>query len=273
MYNPLPPLYEIDKRLMLALAPHAERLEHQGRLDHILRLVEPGTRAAKRIELWRLRLTRRRLARGGAMSHQDRLWCETFIHWLEQDLAFVDSLMPQEWHEPIDDRPTAAPELCDDAQVWRTRAGLAGGAPPRPKSSEPRGRLLETPAAGLKALGQSGKRKDPDYRKLSRTDASPACGSQDLRAWRSVGDVADAVLVVLRRQRMCAQTHALGDRVFFELLDELDRHGIAPWALTEARLERFASLDPEVLTALGGDRMPPLPIHAVPDPEDQEGDF
>jgi hypothetical protein len=87
------------------------------------------------------------------------------------------------------------------------------------------------------------------------------------------GIVTDAVLAVLRRQRLCARVHRLGDRVLYELLDELDRHGVASWADVEPRLERFASLDPELLRAVGAGRFAARPMHAVPNhPRDQEGE-
>jgi hypothetical protein len=89
----------------------------------------------------------------------------------------------------------------------------------------------------------------------------------------SGGIVADAGLAVLRRQRLVARIHRLGARVLYELLDELDRHGIVSWADVEPRLQRYAAIDPELLRVVGGDQFVPLPIHAVPNPEDQEGDF
>ena len=66
----------------------------------------------------------------------------------------------------------------------------------------------------------------------------------------------------LRRQRHVEQVHRLGARVLFELLDELGRHhGIEDDI--GRRLERFASLDHDLLTALGGDRFPPAPLRLV----------
>ena len=66
----------------------------------------------------------------------------------------------------------------------------------------------------------------------------------------------------LRRQRHVEQVHRLGARVLFELLDELGRHhGIEDDI--GRRLERFASLDHDLLTALGGDRFPPAPVRLV----------
>ena len=66
----------------------------------------------------------------------------------------------------------------------------------------------------------------------------------------------------LRRQRHVEQIHRLGARVIFELVDELDRHhGLADDL--DRRLERYAALDPEVLRALGADRLPVSPVRIV----------
>ena len=69
-------------------------------------------------------------------------------------------------------------------------------------------------------------------------------------------------LARLRRQRQVEQVHRLGARVLFELVDELDRHhGLADDL--DRRLERYAALDPEVLRALGADRLPVSPVRIV----------
>ena len=69
-------------------------------------------------------------------------------------------------------------------------------------------------------------------------------------------------LARLRRQRHVEQLHRLGARVLFELVDELDRHhGLADDL--DRRLERYAALDPEVLRALGADRLPVSPVRIV----------
>src|SRR6266550_8738114 len=63
----------------------------------------------------------------------------------------------------------------------------------------------------------------------------------------------------LRRQRHVEQVHRLGARVFFELVDELDRvHGLGDDL--DRRLEAYAALDPDLLTAL---RRRPLPACAA----------
>ena len=66
----------------------------------------------------------------------------------------------------------------------------------------------------------------------------------------------------LRREHLARHVHAQGARVFFEFIDELDRHHGLGDDL-DRRLERFAALGPEVLRAFGGDRFPPLPTRLV----------
>jgi hypothetical protein len=58
------------------------------------------------------------------------------------------------------------------------------------------------------------------------------------------------------------QVHALGPRVVAELLAELGARYLIRTPI-EALLERYAALDPAALAAVGGDRMPPPPIHLV----------
>jgi hypothetical protein len=66
----------------------------------------------------------------------------------------------------------------------------------------------------------------------------------------------------LRRRRQCELIWMLGARVFFELIDELDRrHGLG--ADLDARLARYARLDPEILAAIGANQFPPAPLHIV----------
>jgi hypothetical protein len=65
-----------------------------------------------------------------------------------------------------------------------------------------------------------------------------------------------------RRQRMAIAVHALGARVVFELLYEIGRHhGIA--SDIDARLERYAALDRNVLRAVRADGFPPAPVWLV----------
>lgn len=66
----------------------------------------------------------------------------------------------------------------------------------------------------------------------------------------------------VRRGRLVEHLHALGARSLLELLTELvGAHGIG--ADLDARLERYARLDPEVVEALGGRDIPKPPVHEV----------
>jgi len=68
----------------------------------------------------------------------------------------------------------------------------------------------------------------------------------------------------LRRQHQVRRLHALGPRPTFEFIDEIaHHHGIG--VDIDQRLARYAELDPEVLSALGADRFPALPIRPVPE--------
>lgn len=63
-----------------------------------------------------------------------------------------------------------------------------------------------------------------------------------------------APLIRLRRQRHVERLYRLGPRAVFELLDELDRvHRLTD---LDARLARYAAVDPEILRALGANRFP-----------------
>jgi hypothetical protein len=59
-------------------------------------------------------------------------------------------------------------------------------------------------------------------------------------------------IALARLRRLADQLHALGPRPIFEYLRE-----IIAGADPAARLERYAELDPDVVRALGGDRLPP----------------
>lgn len=65
-----------------------------------------------------------------------------------------------------------------------------------------------------------------------------------------------------RRQRLVERLHRLGARVVFELLDEIARHhGIE--ADIDARLARYAAIDPTMLACVGGDQFAVAPLRAV----------
>lgn len=56
----------------------------------------------------------------------------------------------------------------------------------------------------------------------------------------------------VRLRHLSTQIHGLGPRPLFELLKEL-----AQGADLMPRLEAYAALDPDIVAALGGNRMPP----------------
>jgi hypothetical protein len=69
-------------------------------------------------------------------------------------------------------------------------------------------------------------------------------------------------LARVRRQRAVERIHALGVRVVFELLQQLDRdHGLG--ADLDRQLGRFAKLDRALGQGAGGDRFPASPLRIV----------
>jgi hypothetical protein len=66
----------------------------------------------------------------------------------------------------------------------------------------------------------------------------------------------------LQRQRLVERIHALGARVVFELIDELDRHHGLGDDL-DRRLQKYADADRELLRAFGADRFAPLPTRQI----------
>jgi hypothetical protein len=66
----------------------------------------------------------------------------------------------------------------------------------------------------------------------------------------------------LRRRRLLERVYRLGARAVAEFVLELIRRGlIADEAELDSRLARYAAADPVILAAVGGDRMPPVPVH------------
>src|ERR1700730_17555933 len=66
----------------------------------------------------------------------------------------------------------------------------------------------------------------------------------------------------LRRQRLVERVVALGPRIVFELVDELDRH-LGLGDDLDQRLERYATLDPSLLIAVAADRFPASPLRRL----------
>ena len=66
----------------------------------------------------------------------------------------------------------------------------------------------------------------------------------------------------LHRQHLARRIHHLGARIFFELLDELDRHhGIGDDL--DRRLARYAGLDSDMLRVVGAEGFAPHPMRVV----------
>jgi hypothetical protein len=65
----------------------------------------------------------------------------------------------------------------------------------------------------------------------------------------------------LRRQQCVERIFRLGPRPVFELIQQLARS--LDDAEVDRLLVRFAALDPGILQALGGNRLPSLPIRLV----------
>ncbi len=79
---------------------------------------------------------------------------------------------------------------------------------------------------------------------------------------QSQGVTVPSVIADLRRQRHVRQLYRLGPRALDALLVEIGAERSIT-TLIEQRLERYAAMDPGALEALGGDRFPARPIHAV----------
>ena len=92
----------------------------------------------------------------------------------------------------------------------------------------------------------------------ARTPTQPeSCGS-----FRSLGAVADDLVVDLHRHRQVERLHALGPRAFGELLAEIgEQRGCQTFI--DRRLRAYAELDSEVIKALGADKFPVPPLYEV----------
>ena len=71
-------------------------------------------------------------------------------------------------------------------------------------------------------------------------------------------DIGDA-----RFRRAVQHLHRLGSRVMFELLTEIGRTRTCRTQI-ETMVDEIVDLDPHVLRAFNGDRMPPVPLHEAP---------
>ena len=69
-------------------------------------------------------------------------------------------------------------------------------------------------------------------------------------------------LAGLRQERQIEHVHALGPRVFAELLGDIARR-TGQSSFIADRLQAYAALDATVLRAIGGDKFPPMPMEVV----------
>ncbi len=77
-----------------------------------------------------------------------------------------------------------------------------------------------------------------------------------------VGSAAAEIVADMQFRQAIERVHSLGSRALAEMLAELGvERSIMP-AIHE-KLERYGSINPEALRALGGDRFSPAPLHEV----------
>ncbi len=69
-------------------------------------------------------------------------------------------------------------------------------------------------------------------------------------------------LAGLRQERQIEHVHALGPRVFAEMLDEIAVATGRPDIVAD-RVEAYSRLDPEAVRFVGGDKFPPMPLGVV----------
>jgi hypothetical protein len=77
-----------------------------------------------------------------------------------------------------------------------------------------------------------------------------------------VGVAMSAADRTLCRQRQVEAIHRLGARVVFEFVDEIARRHSEIATDLDARLARYANIDPDLLEAVGGTRLIAYPIWA-----------
>jgi hypothetical protein len=69
---------------------------------------------------------------------------------------------------------------------------------------------------------------------------------------------------VLRQQRQVRRLYRLGERAVAEFIDELRRHHPDLAVDLDQRFERYASVNPLLVAAVGGDKFAPRPLWRVP---------
>ncbi len=83
-----------------------------------------------------------------------------------------------------------------------------------------------------------------------------------VESFRLVGEVAAQVVADLRFRQQVERLHALGLRVTAELLAELGTER-SIMSVINQKLRTYASIDPQALQALGGDKFWPAPIREI----------
>ena len=79
---------------------------------------------------------------------------------------------------------------------------------------------------------------------------------------RLLGEVADNLVVDLRRHRQVEHLHTLGLRAMDELLKEVgEQRGCQTFI--DMRLKAYAKLDPEIVKVLGAGEFPRPPLYEV----------
>lgn len=76
-------------------------------------------------------------------------------------------------------------------------------------------------------------------------------------------DIAEEIREDVRFRRLIERFHALGPRPLAELLAELGAERLLPHVLEQRLAEYVDRLAPEMLRALGADRLPEATVHQI----------
>ena len=84
----------------------------------------------------------------------------------------------------------------------------------------------------------------------------------DCKAFQAAGSAAAEIVAGLEYRQKIERIHALGARCLGELLAELGVEKSIMPSIHE-KLDRYASIDPQALQTLGGDKFWPVPLREV----------
>ena len=70
-------------------------------------------------------------------------------------------------------------------------------------------------------------------------------------------------VIDIRDTQLQRAVSCLNDRCVFEMLREIGARFSIRTEI-DAVAAKYAAIDPEALTATGGDQLPPIPLHSVP---------